>query len=92
MSMPISSLTSTSDPQTSTSRPAEPAKKAVTAPEPAVGVPYSARVGSTTYSGNVQQYNNEYQGTVSDLFGVNATGSSVKQVEDHLGNLISFFA
>jgi len=92
MSMPISSLTSTSNSQTSTSRPAEPAKKAVTAPETAIGVPYSTRVGSTTYSADVQQYNSEYQGSVSELFGVNATGSSVKQVEDHLGNLISFFA
>jgi len=92
MSMQIGPVTSISDSLTPTSRAADLAKSAVTAPETAVGVPYSTRVGSTTYSGDVQHFNNEYQGTVSNLLGVSATGSSVQKVEEHLGNLISFFA
>jgi len=92
MSMQISPLISTSDSLTPTSRKADPAQSADPAPEAAVGVPYSTRVGSTTYSGDVQHFNNEYQGSVANLLGVTATGSSVQKVEEHLGNLISFFA
>lgn len=92
MSMQISPMTSINDTQTPTSRTADLAQTAIGAPVTAVGVPYSTRVGSTTYSGNVQQFNNEYQGSVSNLFGVTATGATVQQVEEHLGNLISFFA
>lgn len=92
MSMQISPLISISESQTSTSRSADPVKAAETAPSSVVGVPYSTRVGSTTYSGDVEQYAQGYQGSVPNLFGVSATGSSVQQVEEHLGNLISFFA
>lgn len=92
MSMQISQAISISQSQTSTSRSADSAKAATSGPETVVGVPYSTRVGSTTYSGNVEQFANEYQGSVPNLFGANASGSSVQQVEDHLGNLISFFA
>jgi hypothetical protein len=92
MSLQISPAISIGPSQTSTSRSADSAKTAATGPETVVGVPYSTRVGSTTYSGQVEQFANEYQGTVSNLFGASASGSSVQQVEEHLGNLISFFA
>jgi hypothetical protein len=92
MSMQISPLISIGQTQTSTSRSADSVKTTPSGPEAVVGVPYSTRVGSTTYSGNVEQFANEYQGSVPNLFGASASGSSVQQVEDHLGNLISFFA
>jgi hypothetical protein len=92
MSMQINPLIGIGQSQTSTSRSADSVKTATSGPETAVGVPYSTRVGSTTYSGDVEQFANEYTGSVSNLFGASAIGSSVQQVEDHLGNLISFFA
>jgi hypothetical protein len=91
--MRVESVSNTSDSPPAASRPAEPQ---TTSPpsiqETVIGYPFSDRVGSTTYSGNVQKYANEYHGDISGLFGVNAAGSSVRQVEEHLGNLISFFA
>lgn len=56
------------------------------------GVPYSARVGDTTYSTQVQPVGNLYEGTIPNLPGASTIGATVEQVENRLGNLISFFA
>jgi hypothetical protein len=92
MSMRISPVNVTSDPQPATPKPAESQKSGSEIQEAVIGYPFSTRVGSTTYSGNVEKFANEFHGSVSGLLGVTATGSSVNQVEEHLSNLISFFA
>jgi hypothetical protein len=56
------------------------------------GVPYSARIDGKTYATNVQPVDDEYEGHVANLPGVSSVGATVEQVEDKLGNLISFFA
>jgi hypothetical protein len=86
MSMQIGSPTSISVSQYPTSRASDAGT------EPVVGVPFSARVGAKTYSANVEQMANEYEGRVANLFGASTIGSTVGQVENNLSNLISFFA
>jgi hypothetical protein len=92
MSMRISPVSATNDSQPAASKPADLKQSPLEIQETVIGYPFSTRVGSTTYAGDVQKFANEYHGSVSGLFNVNATGSSVSQVEEHLGNLISFFA
>jgi hypothetical protein len=86
MSMQIGSSVSISTPQISTS------KAAGAGSETAVGVPYSAHVGSKTYSANVEQYAGEFEGNVPNLFGASTTATTVGKVEDKLSALIDFFA
>jgi len=83
MSMQISAATSNTA-QNSTPRASEAGLGAT--------IPYSTRVGSKTYSADVEQVASEYEGSVPNLFGASTTGSSVGQVEENLTNLISFFA
>jgi hypothetical protein len=84
--MQIGSSVSISASQISTS------KAATAVSETTVGVPYSAHVGSKTYSANVQQYAGEFEGSVPNLFGASTTAQTVGKVEDKLGVLINFFA
>lgn len=57
-----------------------------------VAAEYSARAGGKTYSANIDRAMEGYQASIPNLPGATAVGSSVQQVENNLGNLISFFA
>jgi hypothetical protein len=57
-----------------------------------LAVEYSIQAGGATYSANVQPVDGGYEASVSNLPGVSASGGSVQQVENDLGNLVNFFA
>lgn len=57
-----------------------------------IAAEYSARAGGKTYSANVDRSAEGYSATVANLPGASASGNSIQQVENNLGNLISFFA
>jgi len=86
MSMQIAAASSMEPSQYSASSEAKAGANSVLA------VPFSARVGSETFSGDVEHINGEYEGSVSNLMGVNSAAPTVGRVEDRLVNLIDFFA
>jgi predicted RNase H-like HicB family nuclease len=55
-------------------------------------VPFSERVGSKTFDGNVQRFDGEFVGAVDSLLGVNAAGPTLGTAEDRLETLVDFFA
>jgi hypothetical protein len=57
-----------------------------------LAVEYSAKAGGTTYTANVDSFDGEFEARVPNLPGASATGQTLQQVENDLGNLISFFA
>ena len=57
-----------------------------------IAAEYSTRAGGKTYSANIDRAAEGYQASVPNLPGATAVGSSVQQVENNLGTLISFFA
>ena len=57
-----------------------------------IAAEYSTRAGGKTYSANIDRAAEGYQASVPNLPVATAVGSSVQQVENNLGTLISFFA
>jgi hypothetical protein len=87
MSAPVDRVPSVSQTEGSVSLNSDLEVKHVTS------VPYTAHVGEKTYSTEVQPVDNSlYEGSIQNLLGASAIGTTVDQVETRLGNLISFFA
>jgi len=72
--------------------PSPASREARTATNSAVAVPFSERVGSKTFDGNVQRFDGEFVGAVDSLLGVNAAGPTLGTAEDRLETLVDFFA
>jgi hypothetical protein len=87
-SRPTASTTSSGNASSPSSGSSQTQIAALNAAEDILAAVYTTTVSGKNYSGSVEQSNGEYIGTVPNLPGASASGSSIQSAENNLGAVI----